>query len=564
MEWIVQTLREYPEIAIFLALAIGFWFGNLKFGSFSLGVVTSVLLAGVLIGQLKIEISPNVKSTFFLMFLFAVGYGVGPQFFRGLKSGGLQQVLFAAILVTLCLLSAVLMGKLLHYNAGTSAGLLSGACTISAVLGVASDTINQLGIDPEQKKTMLSEMPVAYAVTYLFGTAGSAWILASLGPKILCVDLPKACKEYEEKMGGGEAKAGIGTIYTGLLARAYRITSASEMRDKTVSAIEASFRPDRVFVTHLRHGNHIIETEPSTVLAEGDGVVVAARRGMLLSIEHMFGEEVDDPELMDIPAEVVDTVITNKKVSGHTLKEFSESKEVREQGRGVFIKKLMRGGVEMPLHPSSTIERGDILTLAGTHKDVERVIAAIGYADRPSEKTDMTFMGLGIVIGAMIGAITIHVGGIPLSLSTSGGALFAGLVCGWLRSVNRAFGQIPAPALWVFNNIGLTTFIAVVGITSGPGFVAGLKNNGLSLLLAGLVVTTLPFVLGLLIGKHFFKFHPAINLGACAGARTTTAALGAIQDAAQSKVPALGYTVPYAVGCILLIVWGVVIVLVMK
>lgn len=208
MEWIVQTLREYPEIAIFLALAIGFWFGNLKFGSFSLGVVTSVLLAGVPIGQLKIEISPNVKSTFFLMFLFAVGYGVGPQFFRGLKSGGLQQVLFAAILVTLCLLSAVLMGKLLHYNAGTSAGLLSGACTISAVLGVASDTINQLGIDPEQKKTMLSEMPVAYAVTYLFGTAGSAWILASLGPKILRVDLPKACKEYRRENGRRRGRGG--------------------------------------------------------------------------------------------------------------------------------------------------------------------------------------------------------------------------------------------------------------------------------------------------------------------------------------------------------------------
>src|SRR5215510_7134378 len=99
MHWLVQTLREYPEIAIFLALAVGFWFGNLKFGKFSLGVVTSVLLAGVLIGQLDIKISPNVKSTFFLMFLFAVGYGVGPQFFRGLKSGGMQQVLFSVLIV---------------------------------------------------------------------------------------------------------------------------------------------------------------------------------------------------------------------------------------------------------------------------------------------------------------------------------------------------------------------------------------------------------------------------------------------------------------------------------
>ncbi|MGZ4962403.1 MAG: aspartate-alanine antiporter [Limisphaerales bacterium] len=564
MEWIIQTLRQYPEIAIFLALAIGFWFGNLKFGSFSLGVVTSVLLAGVIIGQLKIQISPNVKSTFFLMFLFAVGYGVGPQFFRGLKSGGLKQVLFAVVLVVCCLITAVLMGKVLRYDAGSTAGLLSGACTISAVLGVASDTINQLGVSADQKKTMIDNMPVAYAVTYLFGTAGSAWILGSLGPKILRVDLPKECKEYEKQIGAVGAEEGLRSAYTELLIRSYRVTRTSEIRDKTVAAIEESFRPDRVFINRIRRGENIADAEASSVITEGDEVLVAARRSVLLPIERRLGTEVDDRELMDIPTESVDVVVTNKGFVGHTLQEIADSDGAHEKGRGVFIKKLMRGDIEMPLHRGATIDRGDVLTFVGTHPNVTRVSDLLGYADRPTDKTDMTFMGFGIVIGALIGAITIHIGGIPLSLSTSGGALFAGLVCGWLRSVNRAFGQIPAPALWVFNNVGLAGFIAVVGITAGPGFVAGLKSNGLTLLLAGVVVTTVPFIVGLLVGKYVFKFHPAINLGACAGARTTTAALGAIEEAAQSKVPALGYTVPYAVGNILLIVWGVVIVLVMK
>jgi putative transport protein len=562
MAWIIDTLRHYPEIAIFLAIAIGFWFGNLKFGSFSLGVVTSVLLAGVLIGQMKIEISSNVKSTFFLMFLFAVGYGVGPQFFRGLKSGGLKQVAFAAIVVVMCLVMTVVMGKVLGYDAGSTAGLLSGACTISAVLGVASDTINRLGITPEQKRAMIDNMPVAYAVTYLFGTAGSAWILASLGPKILRVDLPKECKEYEAKLGGvGLAEE---SAYTEFLVRSYVVTNGSQIRNKTVAAIEESFRPERVFINRIRHGNSIAEADGSVVVAEGDEVLVSAKRHVLLPIERMIGKEVDDRELMDVPTEKLDVVVTKKEIVGRTVKQIAQSSLANEKARGVFVKKFMRGGIEMPLHPGTTIDRGDVLTLVGAHKDVERVVESVGYADRPTDKTDMTFMGLGIVIGALIGAITIKVGGIPLSLSTSGGALFAGLVCGWLRSVNRAFGQIPAPALWVFNNVGLCGFIAVVGITAGPGFVAGLKSNGLTLLLAGVVVTTVPFIVGLLVGKYFFKFHPAINLGACAGARTTTAALGAIEEAAQSKVPALGYTVPYAVGNTLLIIWGVVIVLVMK
>jgi putative transport protein len=153
---------------------------------------------------------------------------------------------------------------------------------------------------------------------------------------------------------------------------------------------------------------------------------------------------------------------------------------------------------------------------------------------------------------------------VPISLSTSGGALILGLVFGWLRSVRPTFGRIPAAALWFMNSVGLTTFIAVVGITSGPGFIAGLKALGLKLFLAGVVATSLPMILGVLIGKYVFKFHPAINLGVNAGARTTTAALGAITDVAKSQVPALGYTIPYAIGNTLLIIWGIVIVLLMS
>jgi putative transport protein len=564
MQWIIQSLRDYPEIAIFLTLALGFWFGNLKIGKFSLGVVTSVLLAGVLIGQAKIIISPNVKSTFFLMFLFAVGYGVGPQFFRGLKSGGLQQVWFAVLLVVACLLSTVLMAKIMNYHVGLAAGLLSGACTISAVLGVASDSINQLGASAEDKKAMIDAMPVAYAVTYLFGTAGSAWILASLGPKLLRVDLPQACKEYEAQMGGSPEESGVRSAYQELIVRAYRIGNGTRCAKKTIAEIEAQFLPNRVFIERIRRGRELIEPEPTFLVAEGEAVAVAGRREVMLAIGSYFGDEVDDRELLDFPAERVDVVITNKKLAGLTLRDLAESEFGRENARGVFLRKLTRGGIEMPFNFGTTIDRGDVLTLVGARQHVERAATSIGYVDRPTDKTDMAFMGLGIVIGSLIGAITIHIAGVPLSLSTSGGALLAGLVCGWLRSVNRTFGRIPAPALWVFNNVGLNTFIAVVGISAGPGFVAGLKSNGLGLFFAGIVVTTLPFIVGLYAGKYIFKFHPAINLGACAGARTTTAALGAIEEAARSKVPALGYTVPYAVGNTLLTIWGVVIVLLMK
>jgi putative transport protein len=306
-----------------------------------------------------------------------------------------------------------------------------------------------------------------------------------------------------------------------------------------------------------------VEARPETVVPAGATIVVIGRREALLELGPAIGPEVDDRELLDFPGESLDVVVTNRNVVGKTLQELAEAEEGRAS-RGVFLRKLIRGGNEMSFIAGTKIERGDVVQIVGPVSEVERVASALGYADRATEKTDLLFMGLGVVLGGLAGTLTLHVGGVPLSLSSSGGALIAGLICGWLRSVHRTFGRIPAPALWVFNNVGLNVFIAVVGISSGPTFIAGLKNSGLTLLLSGIAVTTVPFVIALLFGKYVMKMNPAILLGACAGGRTTTAALGAIEENAKSRVPAFGYTVPYAVGNVLLITWGVVLVLMMK
>ena len=559
MDALVATFQRYPELAIFLTIAIGYWIGRLKVGSFSLGSVTGVLLAGVLVGQMHIAISPQVKSTFFIMFLFAVGYGVGPQFFRGLKSDGLPQVIFAVLQCVASLVTAYVVAVLLGYNPGTAAGLLAGSQTISAVLGVATDAINQLGLAADKTKQMLDNMPVAYAVTYIFGTAGSAWLLASFGPKLLRVDLAAECEALEKTMGGSEAEAGVVSAVRRFDVRAYRVTG-EKIVNKTVEQLEAMPKDARVFILRVRHDGTIIDPEPGTVIQKDDVIAVATRQELLIRNGQVIGPEVEDKELLDFPIEMLDVVITNKSLAGKTLSELGDS----DFARGIFMRKLVRAGLEMPFTPGTKVDRGDVLTLVGAKRQIERAAAELGYADRQTNMTDMIFVGAGIVLGGLVGALTIHVGGIPLSLSTSGGALIAGLVFGWLRSVKRTFGLIPAPALWILNNVALNIFIAVVGISSGPGFVSGLKQLGAVVFLAGIVATSVPLIVGLLLGKYVFKFHPGICLGACAGARTTTAALGMIEDVAKSKIPALGYTVTYAVGNTLLTIWGLVIVLMLS
>jgi putative transport protein len=192
---------------------------------------------------------------------------------------------------------------------------------------------------------------------------------------------------------------------------------------------------------------------------------------------------------------------------------------------------------------------------------VNAAVAALGVADRTAESTDLMTAAGGILLGGLIGALSVNWRGVPIGLSTSGGVLLAGLVLGYLRTVRPTFGGIPTPALALMNTLGLNAFIAIVGINAGPGFVAGVQQVGLSLFLWGAIATAVPLVLAVLLGHYVFKFHPAILFGACAGVRTTTAALGMIQDAAKSKVPALGYGMPYAIGNTLLTIFGMAVVL---
>src|ERR1700742_785402 len=233
INWFVQTLRSYPEIAIFLSLAAGYYFGSFTYKGLGLGAVTATLIAAVIIGQIGITISPPLKPFFFLMFLFAVGYGGGPQFWRGIAQDGIPQAIFAAIVCVFCLSAPYLGTKMAGYDVGSAAGLYAGSQTISASMGLATDAINRLGLSPEDTKKLLDAMPVAYAVTYIFGTIGSAIVLALFGPALLGIDLEAACKKYEEKHGGTKQTGGLGTAWHQFELRAFRVRNDGPVVGKT-------------------------------------------------------------------------------------------------------------------------------------------------------------------------------------------------------------------------------------------------------------------------------------------------------------------------------------------
>lgn len=564
MDWFIELFRNHPALAVFFTLAVGFWVGKLKVGSFSLGTVTSVLLVGVVVGQMDIEVGGPLKSVFFLLFLFAIGYKVGPQFFRGLRKDGLPQVYFAIVMCLCCLLVTWGIAKAMGYNAGEAAGLLSGAQTISAVIGVAGDTIQNLDISPSERQNMINIIPVAYAVTYIFGTAGSAWILGSLGPRMLGgIDkVRQACRELESRMRGDDKADSPGYINANrpVVFRAYRIDNSWFADGKSIEQLEdyLSSQGKRLFVERVRKDGSIIDSpSASLTLRQGDEVVLSGRRESVIGEERWIGQEVVDSALLDFPIEVLPVIIAKSQYAGQTLGEIRAQKFMH----GVSVRRISRAGVNIPVLAATTIDRGDTVELVGLTREVEAAARYLGAADRATIVTNMVFVGLGILIGGIFGAIAVRIDGIPISLSTSGGALIAGLVFGWFRSSHPSAGKIPDASLWVLNNVGLNMFIAVVGISAGPSFVKGFTEIGPMMFVVGAIATTLPLIIGLILARYVFHFHPALALGCCAGARTTTAALGAIEESVGSETPALGYTITYAIGNTLLIIWGVVIVL---
>ena len=495
IDWLFATLKQYPEIAIFLALALGYYFGKFNFKGIGLGSVTATLIAGVVIGQIGITINQPLKATAFLLFLFAVGYGVGPQFVRGIAKDGLPQAIFSAVQCVFSLAACVIVAKIAGYDLGYSAGFYSGSQTISAAMGLSTDAINRLGLPPDQAKALIDSMPVAYAVTYMFGTMGSAVVIAILGPKLLGIDLVAACKDYVAKHGGSGASAAAVTAWQRWAVRAYRVREGGKVVGMTVAQVEALAPETRLFIQRIRRDDarlthagshadpvsgHIMEATSDTVLRAGDVVAVAGEREVLV---RLLGEavEVEDRELLATPIEGVDVLVTNKAVDGKTLAELAQMPEAR----GVFLRKITRGATatDIPILASTKVERGGLFTVVGRTQDTAAVIKLLGVPDRATDVTDVAFVGAAIVIGALIGALVLKVGGVPITLSTAGGALIAGIIGGWLRSVRPSFGRIPTPTVWFMNSVGLNIFIAIVGISAGPGFVNGLKTQGIGLFL---------------------------------------------------------------------------------
>jgi putative transport protein len=556
---LASFLHGFPALCLFLSILLGTIIGRFHVKGVGLGSVVGTLIAGMVIGIVaRPELPELLRWTFFYLFLFSIGYAVGPQFFGSLKKEALPQIALSAIVAVTGLVTVIVVTAAFGFDEGVAVGLLSGGMTQSAALGTGLSAIAELPIAEESRAALMANAPLADAITYLFGDLGLILFLTWLGPKMLRADLKSEAQALERQLSGGKD---TGPVFAGAhySLRAHLVEHA-EVGGSSVAALESRYAGARLSVHRVQRGEKLLKPNPGLTLERGDRLVVSALRAAFLDIGRSIGRELDDPALLSVPLTTVAVVVTREVAIGRTLGELGQS----PHARGVYLEWLRRGTVVMPREPWTVVERGDVLQIVGAPDDIERVASLIGFAERDPSATDLTLVACGICAGMLLGLLKVNAGEVALGLGTAGSILLVGLVTGWARSRYPVFGAIPEPAQRLLIDIGLIVFIAVVGLQAGPHAVEAYHASGGAyfggIFIAGAIVTMVPLAVGLIAARYLLKMSPLMILGGLAGAQTCTPGLNALREASGSNVGSLAYTVPYAIGNILLTMWGPIVV----
>ncbi len=560
-------LGNQPIVFLLLALAIGYPLGKVAVGPISLGPTAGTLVTGVIlamIAQIAFDITYQIpgilSSMFLLLFMYALGLKVGPQFFSGLKSGGVAFIVIGLIVWSLNWIICFFGGKLAGLEPGYIAGLISGSYTITAVMGVAQGAIQSGAFTPPEGisvEQVGANMAAGYAISYILSSIGIILLIRYL-PQIFGRDPVADAKEAEEAFSGGAKHAvpgAPGSLTLGFSPydlRAYRVEHPTIV-GKTVAQLFQE-HPRSPILRVVRDGT-VISPADNPTIQKGDVIAVRADvNALIMKAGEVVGPEVDDPAAREVAIQAADIRVGSHKVAGKTLKELGDS-----IGFGVQLTAVFRGGQEIPVGPETDVRFGDVLRLTGPVAAIEHVGKALG--GKPildSITTEVMYLAIAMAVGYLAGIATFTLGGIPFALGTSAGCLLMGIFVSYFRSVNPEFGgPVNEGARTFLQDIGLNMFVAVLAANVGPKVATALGGGTVIwLALIGTTAALLPVVVAYIVGAKVFGLNSVINDGACTGARNSTPGLNAICDQSKSSVAAVPYPVTYALTTVLALIGG--------
>ncbi|BDU16438.1 aspartate:alanine exchanger family transporter [Lysobacter auxotrophicus] len=558
MQGFFQFLSENPYILLFFTVGMAVLVGKFAVKGYGLGMVAAAVVVGAALATwastygVKLQLDNFAKSLFYYLFMYGVGLRVGPAFFNSLKKDGITFTILAVICSFLGLGLVVLMTKWFALPPGSAGGILAGSQTMSAAIGTAEMAVEQgaykvpAGTTVEQVSGMIA---LGYGVTYIWGTVGIILICKYL-PRWWGVDARKAAREYEQAHGVRNVDDAALTGYRGGGLRAYRVENV-ETAGQNIAQFRAKFPQYRI--VNVRRGEDSLGASPDLVLLHGDVVALGGRLEDLTANLGLIGAEVDDPQALNVPLDQAEILVTQKDIVGKPLKALANEGFAGQ----VQVTRLERSGEPIPVGAETELKRLDVLFVTGLKSAVDKAAGILGKVARPSTSTDLLTLSAGMVLGLLIGKINVPVGDFSVGLGNAGGLLLSGIFISSIVSRLRYFGSTPNAARNILEDLGLVTFIAIVGINAGATLLEQLTGSiALKIFVAGFVASTIPPFITWAIGYHFFKINPAVLMGGVAGSRSHS---GPAREAAKeigSTVPWVGFPVGYAISGVLYTVFG--------
>ena len=560
MNLLHRLVTAEPLLALFVTIALGYLVGKIKIGSFVLGGIAGTLLVGVIIGQLGVNIDSGIKGIFFALFIYAVGYQGGPQFFHALNRRSLNQLASAFVMCFVGLLCVLTAAWTFGLDRGMAAGLAAGGLTQSAIIGTAGDAIGRLGLSPELMKTMQTNVAVGYAVCYIFGSLGPIIMVSWFLPLIMKWNVRQEAVKLANLLSGGHGELDPGQFNAAqqISTRIYEIAAGSKAAGLTALAVDRKLSNASVEAIY-REGKTLDLTDTTTIQL-GDRVAITGAVCVMQTACSLFGREITAANGLLLVQENREIILTNRALNNREIGEIREHTKV-ETRHGVFLTAVKRMGLDLPVLDKLQLKRGDELHFTGSPADLNRVQSKIGYKITAAAVTDFIFFGIGMLIGLLLGLIQFKIWGIPISIGSGGGCLLSGLFFGWLRSVHPSFAALPIGASNFLRDFGLAVFVGIVGISAGPQALVAIEQYGLTLFFLGVAVTLIPQVITFFFSYYVLRIQNPIEALACvAGGRSANPAFAALLAKAGNATPVVSFTVTYAVANVFLTLWGPLIV----
>jgi putative transport protein len=560
MNLLHRLVTAEPLLALFVTIALGYLVGKIKIGSFVLGGIAGTLLVGVIIGQLGVSIDSGIKGIFFALFIYAVGYQGGPQFFHALNRRSLNQLASAFVMCFVGLLCVLTAAWTFGLDRGMAAGVAAGGLTQSAIIGTAGDAIGRLGLSPELTKTMQTNVAVGYAVCYIFGSLGPIIMVSWFLPLIMKWNIRQEAVKLANLLSGGHGELDPGQFNAAqqISTRIYEIAAGSKAAGLTALAVDQKLSDASVEAIY-REGKTLDLTD-TTAIRVGDRVAITGAVCAMQAACSLFGRELTATNGLLLVQENREIILTNPALNNREVGEIREHTKV-ETRHGVFLTAVKRMGLDLPVLDKLQLKRGDELHFTGSPADLNRVQSKIGYKITAAAVTDFIFFGIGMLIGLLLGLIQFKIWGIPISIGSGGGCLLSGLFFGWLRSVHPNFAALPMGASNFLRDFGLAVFVGIVGISAGPQALVAIEQYGLTLFFLGVAVTLIPQIVAFFFSYYVLRIQNPIEALACvAGGRSANPAFAALLAKAGNATPVVSFTVTYAVANVFLTLWGPLIV----